>query len=40
MQEKHNLLLEDAVRVSLARTMDKKCEILKGISAKFFRSLK
>lgn len=39
MQEKHNLLPEDAVRVSLARTMDEKCVILKDIGAKFFRSL-
>jgi len=39
MQEKYNLLPGDAVRVSLARTMDEKCEILKGIGAKFFASL-
>lgn len=39
MREKHNLLPEDAVRVSLARTMDEKCEILEDIGAKFFRSL-
>ena len=36
MQDKHNLLLRDAARVSLARTMDEKCKILKGIGAKVF----
>jgi hypothetical protein len=32
-------LLGDAVRVSLARMMDEKCEILNSIGAKFFASL-
>jgi hypothetical protein len=39
MQEKYNLLPTDAGKVSLARTMDEKCEILKSMGARFFASL-
>jgi hypothetical protein len=39
MQEKHNLLPVDAGKVSLARTTDEKCEILKSMGARFFASL-
>jgi len=38
MQETDNVPV-DAMRVSLAKTMDVKCEILKSIGAKFFASL-
>jgi hypothetical protein len=38
-QDKHNLVPEDATKVLLARTMDERCEILKGIGAKFYKSL-
>jgi hypothetical protein len=38
MKEKYNLLKSDAIRVSLAKTMDMKCEILKSLGAKFFSS--
>jgi hypothetical protein len=39
MQEKHNLLPGNAVHVSLARTMEEKCVILKNLGGKFFASL-
>ena len=39
MQEKYNLLPEGSIQVSLASTMDMKCEILKSIGAKFYTSL-
>jgi hypothetical protein len=35
MQEKHNLLPMDVGNVSLARTMDEKCEILKSMGVGF-----
>ena len=38
MKEKHNLLKADAIRVSLAKMMDMKCEILKSLGAKVFSS--
>jgi hypothetical protein len=38
MQEKHNLQPCDVDRVSLARTMEEKCEILKAMGARFFAS--
>jgi hypothetical protein len=39
MREKHNLQPVDAGKVSLARTTDEKCEILKSMGARFFASL-
>jgi hypothetical protein len=38
MQERHNLQPYDVGRVSLARTMEEKCEILKAMGARFFAS--
>jgi hypothetical protein len=35
MKVKHNLLKSDAIRVSLTKTMNMKCEILKSLGAKF-----
>jgi hypothetical protein len=39
VQEKHNLVPSAAVKVTLARTMDEKCAILKSIGGKFHQSL-
>lgn len=39
MQEKHNLVPPGASNVLLAKTMDEKCEILRGMGAKFYASL-
>ena len=39
VQEKHNLVPSTAVKVTLARTMDEKCVILKSIGGKFYQSL-
>ncbi|KAF2187304.1 hypothetical protein K469DRAFT_704996 [Zopfia rhizophila CBS 207.26] len=39
MQEKYNLVPDDAGKVGLAKTMDEKCKILKGMGAKFYSTL-
>lgn len=38
VMEKNNLPPNDAVKVTLARTMDERCEILKTMRAKFYES--
>ncbi|KAF2720391.1 hypothetical protein K431DRAFT_226644, partial [Polychaeton citri CBS 116435] len=39
VKEKHNLVPYGAFQVSLARTMDEKCEMLKRMEAKFYTNL-
>jgi hypothetical protein len=39
MQDKHNLKPEDSAKVLLARTMDERCSILKGMGAKFYENI-
>ncbi len=39
VQDKDNLEPGDSTRVLLARTMDERCEILKGMGAKFYENI-